>query len=162
MSKADGVDKNKLRTIDDAIYEDINSSFGLITFNGNISIDSSVGNENSKITDDCLLLTGGFYCPNGKFGIDESAGFAGTKRVINFGSLLMDTKGLYRHGDPVAGHWGPDNSYYNRWGNPQGYYDNNTGEFISKNRFWIAAYTSYKGITAILHDDKRQSRNDFC
>lgn len=99
-NKAWGVDNDNIETLRQNVAN-VSQKFGLIAYQGNVTIDSSVGDKKEKIVNDHLLLNGGFYCPNGQFGANSpknASKFTGSKRVINVGSILIDTKGLYRSG----------------------------------------------------------------
>lgn len=98
--KAWGADRDNI----DGLRSDISGlsqTFGLIAYKGNITIDSTVGDSQDEILNDQLLLNGAFYCPLGQFGANDKINaqkFKGSKRVVNVGSVLMDSKGLYRSG----------------------------------------------------------------
>lgn len=98
MSKAWGADLSNIEELKNKVSS-VSYTFGLITYQGDITIDSFVGDTNDKILNDCLLLTGAYFTPNGTFGVNDTNNakkFKGAKRLINLGSVLMDTKGLYR------------------------------------------------------------------
>lgn len=99
--KAWGADRDNI----DGLRSDISGlfqTFGLIAYKGNITIDSTVGDSQDEILNDQLLLNGAFYCPLGQFGANDKINaqkFKGSKRVVNVGSVMMDSKGLYRSGN---------------------------------------------------------------
>lgn len=101
QNKAWGAQRENIDDIRSQI-SGLSQTFGIIAYKGNITIDSTVGDSQSEITDDHLLLNGAFYCPLGQFGANDKTNaqkFKGSKRVVNVGSVMMDSKGLYRSGN---------------------------------------------------------------
>ncbi len=99
-TKAWGVDRDNIETLRQEIAG-VPQNFGLIAYTGNVTIDYSVGDTKAEVENDHLLLSGGFYCPKGQFGANNQTNarkFFGAKRIINVGSVMMDSKGLYRSG----------------------------------------------------------------
>jgi hypothetical protein len=99
-NKAWGVNRGNIDDLRSQI-SGLSQTFGIIAYKGNITIDSTVGDSQDEILNDQLLLNGAFYCPRGQFGANDKTNaqkFKGSKRVINVGSVMMDSKGLYRSG----------------------------------------------------------------